>query len=102
MAGLKSIWHGEEAFRQECYVFAIGLPLAFCVTDNLFYSAILIASLLIVLLTEVLNTAIEAAIDRIGPEQHELSRIAKDLGSLAVLISCGIAGVLWIAAFVSG
>ena len=98
MAGLKSIWHSEEAFRQECYVLAACIPFAFWITDNLFISAALIASVLLVLLTEILNTAIEAAIDRIGPERHDLSRLAKDLGSLAVLVSCFIAGLLWTAA----
>ncbi|WP_220387211.1 diacylglycerol kinase [Cognatishimia activa] len=101
MAGLKSIWQSEEAFRQECYVLLACTPLAFWITDNPFISAVLIASLLLVLLTEILNTAIEAAIDRIGPERNDLSRLAKDLGSLAVLVSCFMAGLLWIAAFIA-
>ncbi|WP_208347033.1 diacylglycerol kinase [Pseudaestuariivita rosea] len=98
MAGFRDIWRNEEAFRIECLIFLAGIPLAFWLGSDLFMTALLIASVLLVLIVEVLNSAIEAAIDRIGLERHELSRIAKDLGSLAVLMSAFIPVLLWLSA----
>ena len=96
--GFRDIWRMEEAFRMEVGLFVLSLPLAYVVAETLFQAAILAGSVILILIVEVLNSAIEAVIDRIGAERHELSRIAKDLGSLAVLLSLVLAGVLWAAA----
>ena len=96
--GFRDIWRSEEAFRLECIALILSLPLAFLVTDGVFHAAILIASLLFLLIIEALNSAIEAVVDRIGTERHELSRMAKDYGSLAVFLAMALAGLLWAAA----
>lgn len=96
-AGLRDIWQHEEAFRLEAVVWLISVPLAFVIADG-FRAAVLIAAGLLLLIVEVLNSAIEAVVDRIGPERHELSRMAKDLGSLAVLLATVLVGVLWLGA----
>ena len=97
-AGLRDIWTNEEAFRIEAVMWIVSVPLAFVVGQTLFQAALLIAAGLFLLLIEVLNSAIEAVVDRIGPERHELSRTAKDLGSLAVLIATLMLALLWGAA----
>ena len=76
----------------------LSIPAAFWVGDDAFTIALLIASVLMLVIVEVLNSAIEAVVDRIGPERHDLSRMAKDLGSLAVLLATIIPGLLWLAA----
>lgn len=98
LRGFKDIWKGEEAFRLEVISFAISVPLAFWIGATLFETAVLIGVVLLLLIVEVLNSAVEAVVDRIGPERHELSRIAKDLGSLAVLLTCILAAIIWMAA----
>lgn len=97
-AGLSDIWRSEEAFRIEASIFLLSIPNAFWLADSLFQAAILICSLLLLLIVEVLNSAIEAVVDRIGPERHDLSRVAKDLGSLAVLLAMLLPAILWSAA----
>lgn len=99
-AGFGDIWRGEEAFRLEVVLCAVSVPVAVWIGDDWFEAAVLIAAGVLVLIVEVLNSAIEATIDRIGAERHDLSRMAKDLGSLAVLLSCVILGVLWLAAII--
>ena len=94
-AGLRDIWTNEEAFRIEAVMWIVSVPLAVVVGQTLFQAALLIAAGLFLLLIEVLNSAIEAVVDRIGPERHELSRMAKDLGSLAVLIATLMLALLW-------
>ena len=98
MAGLSDVWHTAEAFRIEAAVLVIAIPAAFWITEGALARAGLIGAVLFVMIVEVLNSAIEAAIDRIGPERHEKSRMAKDLGSLAVLLASVLAGFVWIAA----
>lgn len=98
VAGFGDVWRGEEAFRLEVVIFLLSIPAAFWLGDSTFSIAVLIVSVLLVLIVEVLNSAIEAVVDRIGPERHELSRMAKDLGSLAVLLAMLIPGILWLAA----
>ena len=93
--GFRDIWRMEEAFRMETGLLALSLPLSFFLANTLFQGAILVGSVLLILIVEVLNSAIEAVVDRIGEERHELSRIAKDLGSLAVLLAMVLAGILW-------
>lgn len=96
--GARDIWNGEEAFRLEVGLLVISVPLAIWLGDDLFQTAVLIAVVLLLLIVEILNSAIEAVVDRIGSERHELSRMAKDFGSLAVLIAAALAGLVWIAA----
>lgn len=95
VAGLKAAWQHEAAFRQEAFLCLMLIPLAFWVGTTAVERVLLIVSCLIVLLTELLNSAIEAAIDRIGEAPHTLSGRAKDMGSAAVFTSLWIAGVTW-------
>ena len=95
--GLKTGW-GEPAFRQEAILSIPLVPLAFVIGANWMETAMLIAVVVFVMVTELLNTAVEAAIDRIGPEWHAISKRAKDLGSAAVLLSLLLCGGVWLAA----
>ena len=94
LAGLRAGW-SETAFRLEACLAFVLLPLAFWVGRTWVEVALLAASVLLVLIVELLNTAVEAAIDRIGPERHDLSKRAKDMGSAAVFLSLLIAGGIW-------
>ncbi|MEQ9260622.1 MAG: diacylglycerol kinase [Roseovarius sp.] len=98
MAGFSDVWRSDEAFRIEALLLLPAIPAALWLGKTPFQSALLIAAMLLLVIVEVLNSAIEATIDRIGPERHELSRIAKDLGSLAVLLATCLAALLWLAA----
>ena len=100
IAGFRDAWQGEEAFRIECILFLISIPAALWVAPSILHAALLIASVLFILIVEVLNTAIENVVDRIGPERHDLSRKAKDLGSLAVLLAALMAGMVWLATII--
>lgn len=95
--GLKTGW-GEPAFRQEAILAIPLVPLAFVIGANWMETAMLIAVVVFVMVTELLNTAVEAAIDRISPEWHAISKRAKDLGSAAVLLSLLLCGGVWLAA----
>jgi diacylglycerol kinase (ATP) len=95
VAGLKAAWQGEAAFRQECVLLAVMFPAAFWVGRDAVEWSLLIGSGLIVLVTELLNTAVEATVDRVGTDHHSLSGQAKDLGSAAVLVSLLLLGVVW-------
>lgn len=97
MQGARDIWRGEAAFRLEAILLLFSIPFAFWLGTSLFQTAVLIGSLLLLLIVETLNSAIEAVVDRIGPERHDLSRMAKDLGSLAVLLAACLAGLIWLA-----
>lgn len=100
LAGLRAGWN-EPAFRQEALVAVIMLPLAFWLGHTWVEIALLCASVVLVMVVELLNTAIEAAIDRIGPEWHLLSKRAKDMGSAAVLLSLLLCAGIWGAALFS-
>ena len=95
--GLIAGW-GETAFRQETMAAFVLVPLAFWLGDNWVETALLAGTVLIVMIVELLNTGIETAIDRIGPEWHALSKRAKDMGSAAVLLSLLLCGGVWAAA----
>ena len=97
LAGLRAGW-SEAAFRLEACLAVVMLPLAFWVGRGWVEVALLAGSVLLVLIVELLNTGIEAAIDRIGPERHALSKRAKDMGSAAVFLSLLLAGGIWAAA----
>ncbi len=95
--GLKAGW-GETAFRQEAIAAIFLVPAAFWLGRNWVETALLAGTVLIVMIVELLNTGIETAIDRIGPEWHALSKRAKDMGSAAVLLSLLLCGGVWGAA----
>jgi len=96
-AGLRAGW-SETSFRQEVLAAILLLPLAFWLGRSWVETALLAGSVLIVMIVELLNTGIETAIDRVGPEWHDLSKRAKDMGSAAVLLSLILCGGIWIAA----
>ena len=97
LAGLRAAW-SEKAFRQEVLIAIVLLPLAFWLGQSWLETVVLLAVTLLVLITELLNSAVEAAIDRFGGELHPLSKRAKDLGSAAVLLSLLIAASAWLVA----
>lgn len=95
LEGLKAAWQHEHAFRQEVPVVVIGTIVALSLPISSFQKLLLIAVLLFVLLIELLNSAIEAVVDRVSLERHPLSKRAKDLGSAAVLLAVLIAIAAW-------
>ncbi|MFM9880949.1 MAG: diacylglycerol kinase [Burkholderiaceae bacterium] len=95
--GLRAGW-GETAFRQEAIVAMVLLPAAFWLGRNWVEVALLAGSVILVMIVELLNTGIETAIDRIGPEWHDLSKRAKDMGSAAVLLAVLMSLGMWGAA----
>jgi diacylglycerol kinase (ATP) len=96
-AGWRAAWRHEEAFRQEVVLAAVLVPVALWLGTTALQRALLIGSLLLVLIVELLNSAVETVVDRIGPDPHELSGRAKDMGSAAVLISLLLAAGIWLA-----
>ncbi len=95
-AGLKAAWRNEEAFRQEGLLCAALVPLALWFGDSAVERALLIGSLLLIVIVELLNSGIEAVVDRIGLERHELSGRAKDIGSAAVFVALLNAAIIWL------
>lgn len=93
--GLRAAWCNEAAFRQELILSLVLIPVALWLDFSLLERLLLFAVLILVLVVELLNSAIEAAIDRIGPEFHQLSGQAKDLGSAAVSLSLLLAAGVW-------
>jgi diacylglycerol kinase (ATP) len=94
-AGFKAVWTHEEAFRQEVLLFVVTTPLAIWLGQTPIEKLLLIGSVVLVLLVELLNSAIEAIVDRVGLERHELSGRAKDIGSAAVMLSLVWAAITW-------
>lgn len=97
LAGLKAAW-GEKAFRLEAILAIVLLPASVWLARDWRDWALLAAPVLLVLITELLNSAIEAAIDRFGPEWHALSKKAKDMGSAAVFLALVLCAAVWLAA----
>ncbi len=95
MAGLRACFEHEEAFRQEVWLMAVVLPLGLWLGDSGVERAILVGSALVVPIVELLNSAIEANVDRVGMERHQLSKRAKDTASAAVFLSIVFAVTLW-------
>lgn len=93
--GFKGALRAEAAFRQEIALAMVLLPLGAWLGETPIEKALLISSVLLVLIVELLNTGIETVVDRVGLERHELSGLAKDVGSTAVLISFGVLVVIW-------
>jgi diacylglycerol kinase (ATP) len=94
--GLRAAWEGEDAFRQEVLLAAVMIPAALVVPVELVERLLLIGSVVFVLIIEILNTAIESAIDRQGLEINPLAKQAKDLGSAAVMLSLLLTGATWV------
>jgi diacylglycerol kinase (ATP) len=93
--GIKAAFKYESAFRQEIAFCVLLIPLAFWVGQTAVERALLVGVLLLVLIVELVNSAIEAIVDRVGSEHHELSGRAKDIGSAAVLISLINSSAIW-------
>jgi diacylglycerol kinase (ATP) len=95
LAGLKSAWKHEHAFRQELVFVVIGSVIALSLSISPFQKLFLIGVLVFVLIVELFNSAIEAIVDRVSLERHPLSKNAKDMGSAAVLLSIILAVASW-------
>jgi len=94
--GLKSTFASETAFKQEVILCVVAAPIIYWIDATLVEKILLIISLAFVLMAELVNTAIEAVVDRISHERHELSKKAKDVGSGVVLVACINAAVVWL------
>lgn len=93
--GLAAAWKNEAAFRQELLLASIAIPLALYLGQSGVDRALLIGSIILILIVEILNSAVEAVVDKASPEKHELAKRAKDMGSAAVLLSLINAAVVW-------
>jgi diacylglycerol kinase (ATP) len=96
--GLKTAYRGESAFRQEFFLAVVMLPAAFILGATWIEVAVLAGSVLLVLIVELLNSGIEAAIDRVSLDLHDLSKRAKDLASAAVFLSLLLCAGIWLTA----
>ncbi|KXW55435.1 diacylglycerol kinase [Ferrovum sp. PN-J185] len=94
--GLKAAYHHESAFRQEVILSVLLIPISLFLKTSGVGHALMVGSVLLVLLVELLNSAVEAAVDRVSLEKHRLSKRAKDIGSAAVLISLINVAVIWL------
>jgi diacylglycerol kinase (ATP) len=97
LAGLRAGWH-EKAFQQEAVAAVVLVPLSFWLGQTWIETSLLIGTVVFVMVVELLNTGLESAIDRVGPEWHDLSKRAKDMGSAAVLLSLLLCVGVWAAA----
>jgi len=95
MDGLKSAWRHEHAFRQELVLFIVATAIALALRISAFEKLVLIAVMVLILIVELINSAIEAVVDRVSLERHPLSKNAKDFGSAAVLLACLLAAATW-------
>ena len=93
--GLAAAWKNEAAFREEVLLAAVAFPLAFYLGQTGIERALLAGSIIFILIVEILNSAVEAVVDKASPEKHELAKRAKDMGSAAVLLSLLNAAVIW-------
>jgi len=95
MKGFRAAWKHEAAFRQELMLTVVLTPLAFVISETTMQLALLLLTLFVVLITEILNSAVEAVVDRVSDEQHKLAGRAKDMGSAAVFLSLVMTAVIW-------
>jgi diacylglycerol kinase (ATP) len=95
IAGLRAAWRNEAAFRQECVLAFVLTPAAFWLGQNAVERSLLIGTVWLVLIVELLNSAVEATVDRVGMDHHKLSGRAKDLGSAGVFVSLMLVLVVW-------
>ena len=98
--GFRAAWKYESAFRQEIVLTGALIPFAFWLGRDPVEVGMLISCLLLVVIVELLNSAIEAVVDRVGDELHQLSGRAKDLGSAAVFVTLILTGVLWVSVII--
>lgn len=94
--GLRAAYRHEDAFRQEVLLALLLIPLALFLAPSGLGKALMIASVLLVLIVELLNSAVEATVDRVSLEQHQLAKRAKDIGSAAVMMSLANVVVVWL------
>ena len=94
--GFAAAWRDEEAFRQECLLAIVVIPLGLWLGANGVERALLVGPVFVVLAIELVNSAVEATVDRIGVERHPLSGIAKELGSAAVFVAFALLAVNWL------
>lgn len=94
--GIRAAYRHEEAFRQESWLCMVLIPLGLYLGDGGVEKALLVATALLIPIVEILNSAIEAVVDRFGGELHELSGRAKDMGSAAVALSIGLMVIVWL------
>jgi diacylglycerol kinase (ATP) len=99
-SGLRLAYKGESAFRQEAWLALVLLPTAFWLGRSWVQVALLAGSVTLVLIVELLNSGIEAVVDRVSDDWHELSKRAKDFGSAAVMLALLMCGGIWLAALV--
>lgn len=95
LKGLRAAYMHEQAFREEVWILIVLIPLGIWLGDTGVERALLIGSWIIVLVAELLNSAVEAAVDRVGLEHHKLSGRAKDLGSAAVMCAIALSFLVW-------
>ena len=95
MDGLAAAFRHEHAFRQEVFIAVVLIPLALWLPASGIGKALMIGSVLLVLIVELLNSALEAVVDRISSENHELAKRAKDMGSAAVMLSLMVVAIVW-------
>lgn len=93
--GILAAWRHEAAFREEILLAAITIPLAFYLGKTGVERALLVGCIILILIVEILNSAVEAVVDKASPEKHDLAKRAKDMGSAAVLFSLTNAAVVW-------
>jgi diacylglycerol kinase (ATP) len=98
LAGLGAAWRHESAFRQECMLALVLWPVAVWLGRNWVETALLAGSVMLVLIVELLNSAIEAVVDRVSPDLHPLSKRAKDIGSAAVMLAIVTCALVWVTA----
>lgn len=93
--GIAAAWKNEAAFREEVILAAVAIPLAFYLGNTGVERALLVGSIIFVLIVEILNSAVEAVVDKASPEKHDLAKRAKDMGSAAVFLSLVNAALIW-------
>ena len=94
--GFRHTWREEAAFRQEVFLSLVVIPAGICWGRTGVERALLVAPMLFILIVELLNSAVEAVVDRSGTERHPLAGMAKDMGSAAVMLSFGLLGTVWL------
>ena len=95
MDGFKAAYRHEDAFRQEVWLSLVLIPLAFYLEAEAMHRILMVGSVLLVMIVELLNSAVEAVVDRVSIERHALAKRAKDIGSAAVLLALINLGVVW-------
>ena len=100
--GLASAWKHEAAFREEVLLAVVAIPLGLWLGQGGIEKALLVGSILLILIVELLNSAVEAVVDRVSGEHHELSKRAKDIGSAAVLMSLLTVVAVWVCVLLEG